>query len=447
MQLEKLFGDPKMNEKLKTVQMQQSSYTQTIESVTKELVAEFNGGIWNTSLNKEGIPLQIPTDTLEKSRGSWVRHELSIWWKKHAQELYPVIPYLERIVNDYDPITGEYWKPPTQNEAEEKIPDSFREEWEKANKALATKLYSVLPNAHMLTQLTSSFHYGANQDKHTRADREDGLSLAFALVTLSSPNTAEYRDSVDQQIHTCAQLARSGNPSDFVKTVREILAEATRLNIPVRWHVARQIIDIMSTRNTLFAQELGPMQNSCQTPDDSAEQFDAMLTKMDNTNIKVKEVNGDSWWVTHPRAHDSSSYAGNPKEICRYGTDCRNQHNGKCCRKHIVTKSNTRAKPTGKSNGKPLGKSKRDDSNMCNAENCIDDKSPKGGLCNDCYTQAKKRGFYINKNNKRIKVGKDPKSKKPKTTANAAKAVKAETVGGQLAITGPKTNTTTKQIT
>jgi len=81
---------------------------------------------------------------------------------------------------------------------------------------------------------------------------DDGF-LAFALVTLSSPKLIGYRDSIDRQIHNCAELAASGNPSEFVKSARITLQEAIRLNLPVRWHVGKKIVDFFLTDAFLFA--------------------------------------------------------------------------------------------------------------------------------------------------------------------------------------------------
>jgi len=99
------------------------------------------------------------------------------------------IPYLNRIINDYDALKGEYWKPPTNAEACEMVPRAFRDEWLQANKALARWLVNAL-NQNFLTRFTCTYSYGSSKINN-EADMDDGLSLAFALVTLSSPNSSD----------------------------------------------------------------------------------------------------------------------------------------------------------------------------------------------------------------------------------------------------------------
>ena len=436
-EFEALINDADLSAKVARCDSTISTLTQNIQSLSKELVAEFNNGVYPTSEHKR-VDLNIPTDILEKSRGQWVRQEIPAWFRNHANELYPVIPYVNRIINDYDPLTGEYWKPPTLTEAEDKIPQAYREEWEKANRSLATKLINSMSNG-MLTKITSSYEYGSNQDKTARADHEDGLSLVFAIVTLSSPNTTEYRDDIDRKMHSCADLAASGNPTDFVKTVRGLLAEAVRLNLPVKWHVAKQIINHLSSRNALFARDLGPSAASCTNQDDSAEQFDALLTKIENTNTQIKNVNGDAWWVSNPRAHNAKAYTGKPEEICRFGKDCRNKSNGLCNRDH-----SKKGKGKGAGKGKDgkgatktfSGKNSKE-RGECVGKDCPKEKSPNGDLCGDCWTKAKADGGYTNQYGKRVNITANGKNKKPKAEANMAKG---NNTSGPLAIEAAPSN-------
>ena len=156
---------------------------------------------------------------------------------------------------------------------------------------------------------------------------DDGLSLAFALVTLSSPNSSEYRDSIDRQIHNCAELAASGNPSEFVKSARITLQEAIRLNLPVKWHVAKSIIDLLAQRHSLYSRDLRLPREDCADTEDCAPDFDALLTKISDINETIKHGFGDTWWSQgNAQALNAQVKAkgtvGNLHEWCRYGMDC-----------------------------------------------------------------------------------------------------------------------------
>ena len=432
---EEQIGDSDLSKKLKTCDQNVATNIQNTNALQREVLACFNDGVYTTSSNR-AKELNIPHDVIEKSRGSWVRQELPNWYKNHVEELYPVIPYLNRIINDYDALKGEYWKPPTNAEACEMVPRAFRDEWLQANKALARWLVNAL-NQNFLTRFTCTYSYGSQQDKQTKADMDDGLSLAFALVTLSSPNSSEYRDSIDRQIHNCAELAASGNPSEFVKSARITLQEAIRLNLPVRWHVGKKIIDILSDRCILFARDLMMMANSCLDPEDAAAPFDALLTKIEDINLKIKEVNGDSWWTstTVTRAH--SAQAGDKSQICKFGMNCNKRQSGECKRIHTSGKGKGKG---GSNNSQPT---KPDSKTRCAKQGCKENKSQKGDLCGACFNQAKIDGGYQNfygkrvvikalKNQERQKVRKAIKGQN--TTANSAldKTVKKT---AQLALT------------
>jgi hypothetical protein len=414
-----------------------STFTQNINSLTKEVLAEFNDGVYDNKHTGKGIELSIPNDVVEKSRGAWVRQELPSWYKYHAQELYPVIPYINRIIGDYDALKGEYWKPPTNAEADILVPEAFRDEWKHANKALARMLVKSM-SSQMLTKFTFTYSYGSQQDKQTRAEDDDGLSLAFALVTLSSPNSSEYRDSIDRQIHNCAEMVASGNPTDFVKSARITLQEAIRLNLPVRWHVAKQIINHLSSRHHLFTRDIGMLSNACPDPEDAASHFDALLTKIEDVNSRIKEVNGDSWWVTNSRAH--TAFTGNPNQDCKFGMNCNKRQSGECKRRHLTSNK-------GKGGGK--GGNTSANPGRCAKQGCKEQKSPSGELCKSCFESAKADGgSYQNAHGKRIQiksVKNANRQKVRKQTANMAKKIETAAVKKALEMTA--TNPTQLALT
>ena len=433
-------------ERLKRADQYVRTFVQNIGSVAKEISAHFSNGV---AMSFDGrADLTIPNDLISKSRGSWVRKELPIWYKKHVAELVAVIPYMNRVLNDYDALAGEYWKPPTTVEAEIQIPDAFQNEWHQCNQALARLLVSALSQDQM-TKFTFTYSYGTNADKKTKADSDDGLSLFFAMVTLSSPNSSEYRDNIDKQMHGCAELCASGNPTDFVHQTRQILQEAVRLSLPIKWHVGKRIINHLSVRNQLFSRDLGPLANGCSEPEDAAQYIDNLLTQIEDINIRIKEVNGDSWWVHNSRANEANSnwkpandWKPTPEseQICRFGFNC---NKDSCTRKHVENPKGKGGKGTrGKGkNGKDRNENKSTDkvwggkgntkSNaLCDRKGCANDSSQYGALCKSCFDTAKTEGTYLNTGGKRIPVkakGGNKDAKKARTAdANFARSVDEE---------------------
>ena len=52
--------------------------------------------------------LTIKNDVIEKSRGSWIIRSYPIGIKTMLRSFNQFIPYLNRIINDYDAENGEY---------------------------------------------------------------------------------------------------------------------------------------------------------------------------------------------------------------------------------------------------------------------------------------------------------------------------------------------------
>ena len=68
--------DSDLAEQLRRCDSSTTIFCANINSLTKEVLAEFNDGVYNfTSVNRSK-ELNVPNDVVEKSRGSWVRQEL-----------------------------------------------------------------------------------------------------------------------------------------------------------------------------------------------------------------------------------------------------------------------------------------------------------------------------------------------------------------------------------
>ena len=414
----------------------QNNINHTITGITameKEICARFNDGAQITS--RESVrKLTIPADVIEKSKGAWVRAEIPPWVKGMTDRLWAIIPWINRILNDYDALLGEYWKPPSNEQAETQVPEIFRDEWLRANRALYATLRPILGETFM-AQFQSTYSIGANGQKTAKALEDDGLSLIFALVTLSSPNTSTYKDGINRQIHGCAELARSGNPTDFVKQARICLQECIRLNISVNWHVAKQIIDIFTQRHNQFSRDLNTPNNF--DYEDCAPEFDALLTKISDVNEKIKETWGDVWWTGNTGTAHSAVQAkpvnvGNSSEWCRFGKDCTKRDSGMCKRFHDMSVNANRGKgkdAKGKGKGKSSkGKGATNSTQQaptgaarCAKQGCTETSSPHGELCGGCYIKAKNEGGYTNLYGKQIQIVTNSNSDRQK----ARKAAKA----------------------
>ena len=442
-------SDKETSDKILKLEQMISHNCQSINALEKEVQAHFNDGAQILSGDRATKTLSIPADVIEKSRGAWVRSELPAWYKLRVDRLWILIPWLNRIINDYDALRGEYYKPPDNEQANTEVPEILREEWIKANKSLAETLRQILGTL-LYGQLTCTFSYGANSTKTAKCAEDDGVGLVFALMTLSSPNSSNYRDSIDRQIHGCAQLCASGNPSDFVKQARITLQEAIRLNLPVKWHVAKSIIDLLAQRHSLYSRDLRLPREDCADTEDCAPDFDALLTKISDINETIKHGFGDTWWSQgNAQALNAQVKAkgtvGNLHEWCRYGMDCNLRESGMCKRSHDphhhpLTKAD---KGKGKGKGKSKGKGKgatnsTQPAKRCAKIGCSDTAGQYGELCIACFKTAKQEGGYKNRHGKQIEVSSNKNSdrqaerKLAKRSANAtASSAKAKTTEQQ----------------
>ena len=180
------------------------------------------------------------------------------------------------------------------------------------------------------------------------------------------------------------------------------------------------------------------MANGCTDPEDAAQHIDALLTQIEDINVKIKEVNGESWWIQTSRANDASGWQPQEQQICRFGLNCNKKDT--CTRKHVQNPKGKGGKGGKDKKGQGKGKSERkgwqgkgDTSYTgrpcCDRQGCSNEHSQYGSLCKQCFDTAKTEGSYLNSGGKRVQVkskaGKETKKAK-KAEANFAKRVEEE---------------------
>ena len=233
----------------------------------------------------------------------------------------------------HDARKGKYWKPPLMTEIDQ-IPVEIRNNWESANQVLAQLLDPLI--GQFSTKIKTLYSYGSEKQFTAKGEHGDGLSLLFALVTLSSPNTSDYRDEIEQRVMNQHVLFRNGNPITAIEECRKDLLEAIRLNIKVKWSVGRKVIDTISTRHQYFNSQLFGMKETCPDQEDSATQMDALYTKIEDGCNTLTTTNGELWYhaaISTTVADQAQSVkvqakpvrkAGTPKlpEKCKFGPSC-----------------------------------------------------------------------------------------------------------------------------
>ena len=225
---------------------------QATRALEHEKYAHFNGGTWHNESQPTPTSLTVPNDLITANRNDWIKQALPTWYKSRVREFYCLIPYLDRILEDYDSKQGQYWQPPTIARYED-IPETIRDTWLSQNLKLAQALTPNLPLT-LRGQVIGTYTHGASGNVMVTVDKQDGLAIVCSLMSQASPHSSEYKTQVDKRIHDAAERAKTmGDPTGFVKELREDLDEANRLNIGIRWHVGQGIITALSCKHRLFA--------------------------------------------------------------------------------------------------------------------------------------------------------------------------------------------------
>ena len=348
--------------------------------------AKLNGGTYTLVSKADRLKWKIPSDSIENHQGKYLQNHFPEWLRSEVAELYAILPYAFRILDDYDPLKGKFYEPPTSDSVlagdDTTVSAVQKDHFLRCNDLLAQKLMAMTPESLKLA-LVTPFNYGADEQAKGQGIKEDGLSLMFSLVTQSSMVSSRYRDSVSTDLHQLHQVAGAGDPDTFVKNVREYLNEAIRLAVPVRGELHRDIIDKFKIQHSEFQQL--EIYRSCKDTNDCAGHLDGLLTKIKNINASIKRsTSNDCWFLTSGRASEAAaggaSWAGFANEKCRFGMKCKFINDpSKCKRIHIQQKS-AKAKP----------------SPVCIEEDCTE-AAPPGKRCQAHYkayvkTQTNQQG-------------------------------------------------------
>ena len=397
----------------------QKAGVHTTRALEDRLLAHFNGGQWSTLSNHSPIPaaLDIPADVIECNRNDWIMREIPIWAKTRVRSMYTVIPYLNRILNDYNSKTGVYWRAPNIHMTD-LIPEVIRETWCAQNELLATLLTSAM--ASPLVRVVLAPHVVGRDETTVSVDKTDGLAMLASLMTQASPHTSEYKSKIEKNVLQAADKAKSmGNPITFVKDVMEDLLECARLNIPVKWHIGRSIITALTVKHTLFGNELQHMMKVPNDEEDSGPHMDVLMSKIITANNMIIEYEQNpNWWQKSvPSAHmarSSTDPTNNPSNICRFGmncykkdTTCKRSHSGNPNKKQKLEHKHTKGANT----------------KQCAHKGCFSASHPKGNLCEKHFKQSQVDGNYLDKQDLvqpvRVNKGLRNKFKKNAHSANA----------------------------
>jgi hypothetical protein len=161
-----------------------------------------------------------------------------------AEQLYALMPFLQRVLEDYDHTTGACFKPPCVEENTDQIPIEIRSTYMSQSKALYVAIMAKLSdNVKCLTKAT--FDYGVD-DKPALCAENDGPNLLFALICMFRPCNVEYTEQLESLLMDAHIEFKGADPRDVIKDLRKPLQEAQTLQIPLRWkQCGKRIVDLL----------------------------------------------------------------------------------------------------------------------------------------------------------------------------------------------------------
>jgi hypothetical protein len=194
---------------------------------------------------KELISLVIPED-MEDGKGKEMMANFESYINGRAEHYFALMPYLLRVLEDYDHATGACFKPPCIVEKFNELPEEIRSSYINQSKTLYVYVAITAKLSDQIKALTrATFEYGIN-DTATRCVENDGPNLLFALICMFRPCNAEYTEELESKFIDAHHAFQGADPRDVIKELRGPLLEAQNLQIPLKWkQCGKRIVDIL----------------------------------------------------------------------------------------------------------------------------------------------------------------------------------------------------------
>jgi hypothetical protein len=340
------------------------------------------------------LDLNIPKD-IHTGKGQQLIESMKAYLRGRAGEYYAIIPYLNRISDDFNAAEGTYWKPPARrNKGYDAVNNTLR----KAYADQSYTLYHIIKEqlgTETFNRISSTYKYGMYEQKEDRCEPGDGPSAYFALISLYKPIKASHRDTLTEEFNTAWQHFTKGDPRKKIKYLRPKLVEAIQLEMQLNWSTTgKKIVQVLSRSDHVMAQELKQFEKGPDRPEDTNVYLQNLFAAI--------ETEADKATLTYPgeKKEWHASYAGaNDRRSCKYGANCTD---ALCTRSHPHGHKRPRSdfnggKGKGKG-GKGKGKGEKGKGKggkggrgrpACEAEGCSQPTPhPSKALCTTCFKKV-----------------------------------------------------------
>jgi predicted transcriptional regulator len=348
------------------------------------LVQHF-GDQTNSGQKPELVTLKIPED-MEEGKGKELMANFEIYLNGRVEKFYALMPYLSRMLQDYDHATGACFKPPCIQEKIEDIPEEIRSVYTSQSRTLYVAITAKLSDSvKSLTRAT--FDYGVD-DKQALCMEHDGPNLLFALICMFRPCNVEYTEELESTFVDCHMEFKGADPRAVIKELRGPLQEAPNLQIPIKWNqTGKRIVDRLVHNDHNMKDALKGFKNLEVADKDTTAQLDKLFAAVETQcrrndkqegkssaySVKTMKRTTTKGAVASAKKEERPPRSGNMNRECRFGDRCNQYPN--CGYLH--------SKPKG--TPAPPGK--------CGGEGCSQKASGSGKtLCTNCFMKVCENG-------------------------------------------------------
>ena len=263
------------------------------------------------------VALDIPKD-LQSGKGQILIENMKAYLRGRADEYYAILPYLHRIMDDFDPDTGTFWEPPARRSGGyNQIPAATRSIYAEQASNLYSIIWKNLPT-EIQNRIRSTYKYGLHEQKENRCEASDGPGALFALISLYKPIKAAHRDQLTEDFNQAWTHFTKGDPVRKIKHLRPKLVEAIQLGMHLNWSTTgKKIVQVLSQNDHVMAQELKQFEKGPANPEDTNKHLQDLFAAIEAEAAKVKLVFPGDKKEWH------ASFAGaDERRHCRYGAEC-----------------------------------------------------------------------------------------------------------------------------
>jgi hypothetical protein len=345
------------------------------------------------------VALTIP-ENIEAGKGTALMENLTLYLAGRSDHYYALMPYVQRIISDYDPVTGMCYKPPDCIDELHIIPEEIRSIYVTQAKTLYNTLISKL-TANVKRLVKSTFQYGLNDDT-ALCHEHDGPMALFALICMFRPCTMEYTEKIEIALYEAHKGFNSkGNVRKHIKHLRSVLLEAADLSIDLKWKQSgKPIVDIMTHKDHNMNDALKAWKIATISDKNTLAELDKLFAAIESQCKKDEQYDDKHGGGEHKHANavKGGGKGANKNGASKKNNDCR--HGDDCTRPDCYFDHPRDSKTK---HGDQRSKTKQNGITKCEAKGCSNNTPPDNRiLCIACYKKCcdSKTGTLELKNDK-----------------------------------------------